>query len=168
MGNNHQETIQNIHGVAVKVINVTTKLSETNVKLKLKEGYITPLFCSCAWSMAIEKNFLWDLAKWTCHFGILGQHQGGLHRGYTYPLHEQTSTGRSECDLDWRTKVLAWWVCRHTNQSLLYAKNAQCQHKQLQFKCCVPVKELRMLIRTPAAETLWGTLSEAIQIHIVC
>ena len=74
-------------------------------------SFITPLFCSWPWSMVIKESFskTWLKQTATCHFRILEQHQGWLHPwgciqathiSYHAYMHEQTSIGHSECDLD--------------------------------------------------------------------
>ena len=88
-------------------------------------SFITQLFCSWPWSVAIKENFLWDLANTNLPFRNSWATSGCCIEATQYLLHEQTSIGSSECGLDWRTKVSAWLVCLRTNQSLLYAKNAQ-------------------------------------------
>ena len=105
------------------------------------------------------------------HFEILEQHQGVLYRDYTYLLQEQTSIESSECGLVWRTKVSAWLVCLHTNQSLLYAKKAHMPvlAVPVQRSCTsIGTEDAYPFVVYTSSKTLWVTLREAFHMHIIC
>ena len=135
--------------------------------------FITPLFCSWPWFGQWQSRRIssetWPIRTYL--FEILEQYQGVLYRDYVYLLHEQASIESSECGLVWRTKVSAWLVCLHTNQSLLYAKKAHMPvlAVPVQGSCTSKGTENAYpFVVYTSRETLWVTLREAFHMHIIC